>query len=92
LCIDLDQNRTFLVEKIKQVKPEDVVGPLPSSPILKRHPRNPIFTAKDVPSQTLLCVEDIPYANERLGAGNPPVRTEYGWLSLFHRVTDMEAL
>ncbi|HEX2997502.1 MAG TPA: glycoside hydrolase family 130 protein [Anaerolineales bacterium] len=37
-------------------------------------------------SDLLLCVEDIPYANERLGAGNPPVRTPWGWLSLFHAV------
>ena len=37
-------------------------------------------------SEPLLCVEDVPYANERLGAGNSPVRTEYGWLSLFHAV------
>ena len=29
-------------------------------------------------SEPLLCVEDIPYANERLGAGTPPVRTEHG--------------
>ena len=37
-------------------------------------------------SELLLCVEDVPYANERLGAGNPPVRTPWGWLSLFHAV------
>ncbi|HSL27888.1 MAG TPA: glycoside hydrolase family 130 protein [Anaerolineales bacterium] len=37
-------------------------------------------------SQVLLCVEDIPYANERLGAGTPPVWTEHGWLSIFHAV------
>jgi len=37
-------------------------------------------------SELLLCVEDVPYANEKLGAGNPPVRTEWGWLSLFHAV------
>jgi beta-1,4-mannooligosaccharide/beta-1,4-mannosyl-N-acetylglucosamine phosphorylase len=36
--------------------------------------------------EPLLCVEDIPYANARLGAGTPPVRTEWGWLSLFHAV------
>lgn len=37
-------------------------------------------------SELLLCVEDIPYANERLGAGTPPVWTEHGWLSIFHAV------
>ena len=37
-------------------------------------------------SELLLCVEDIPYASERIGAGSPPVRTERGWLSIFHTV------
>jgi len=42
-------------------------------------------------SELLLCVEDIPYANEKLGAGSPPVRTEWGWLSIFHAVdTDFD--
>jgi beta-1,4-mannooligosaccharide/beta-1,4-mannosyl-N-acetylglucosamine phosphorylase len=41
-------------------------------------------------SELLLCVEDVPYANEKLGAGSPPVRTEWGWLSIFHAVdTDL---
>jgi beta-1,4-mannooligosaccharide/beta-1,4-mannosyl-N-acetylglucosamine phosphorylase len=42
------------MEKIKQVKPEDVIGPLYSSPIIKRHPQNPIFTAKDVPYPSVI--------------------------------------
>ena len=37
-------------------------------------------------SQPLLCVEDVPYCNERIGAGSPPVRTDQGWLVLFHAV------
>jgi beta-1,4-mannooligosaccharide/beta-1,4-mannosyl-N-acetylglucosamine phosphorylase len=37
-------------------------------------------------SELLLCVEDVSYANERLGAGTPPVRTDHGWPSLFHAV------
>src|SRR5436190_4071072 len=37
-------------------------------------------------SELLLCVEDVPYANEKLGAGSPPIKTEWGWLSLFHAV------
>ena len=37
-------------------------------------------------SELLLCVEDIPFANERIGAGSPPVRTDHGWLSTFHAV------
>ena len=42
------------MEKINQVKSEDVIGPLSSSPIIKRHPRNPIFTAKDVPYPSVI--------------------------------------
>ena len=42
------------MEKIKQVKPEDVIGPLASSSIIKRHPQNPIFTAKDVPYPSVI--------------------------------------
>lgn len=38
----------------------------------------------------LLCVEDVPFANERLGAGSPPVRTDAGWLVLIHAV-DVDA-
>jgi beta-1,4-mannooligosaccharide/beta-1,4-mannosyl-N-acetylglucosamine phosphorylase len=42
-------------------------------------------------SDLLLGVEDVPYANQRLGAGTPPVWTEWGWLLLFHAVdTDPE--
>jgi hypothetical protein len=33
------------MEKIKQVKPKGVIGPLTSGPIIKRHLPNPIFTA-----------------------------------------------
>ena len=34
------------MEEIKQVKPEDVIGPLTSRSLIKRHPQNPIFTTK----------------------------------------------
>jgi beta-1,4-mannooligosaccharide/beta-1,4-mannosyl-N-acetylglucosamine phosphorylase len=41
-------------------------------------------------SELLLRLEDVPYANEKLGAGSPPVRTRWGWLLLFHAVdTDL---
>lgn len=41
-------------------------------------------------SDLLLRLEDVPYANEKLGAGTPPVKTPYGWLLLFHAVdTDL---
>jgi predicted GH43/DUF377 family glycosyl hydrolase len=36
------------METIEQVKPEDIVGLLHSSPIIKRHPNNPVFTAKEI--------------------------------------------
>lgn len=36
----------------------------------------------------LLDVERVPYANQRIGAGTPPLRTPHGWLMLFHAVDD----
>jgi len=42
------------MEKIKQVKPEDIIGPLHSSSIIERHPQNPIFTSKDVPYPSVI--------------------------------------
>jgi beta-1,4-mannooligosaccharide/beta-1,4-mannosyl-N-acetylglucosamine phosphorylase len=34
----------------------------------------------------VLGVEDIPYANDKIGPGAPPVKTKQGWLTLFHAV------
>jgi beta-1,4-mannooligosaccharide/beta-1,4-mannosyl-N-acetylglucosamine phosphorylase len=34
----------------------------------------------------LLAVEDVPFANDKIGPGAPPVRTEKGWLTTFHAV------
>jgi beta-1,4-mannooligosaccharide/beta-1,4-mannosyl-N-acetylglucosamine phosphorylase len=34
----------------------------------------------------LLKAENVPFSNERIGAGPPPVRTVKGWLQLFHAV------
>ncbi len=34
----------------------------------------------------LLGVEQVPFANDKLGPGAPPIRTEKGWLVLFHAV------
>ena len=31
-------------------------------------------------------MEDIPFANRKIGSGAPPVRTEKGWLTTFHGV------
>ena len=38
------------------------------------------------PKQLLLAVEQIPYANTKLGPAAPPVRTPHGWLTTFHAV------
>ena len=37
-------------------------------------------------SSLLMGVEDVPYANDKIGPGAPPIRTEAGWLTLFHTV------
>lgn len=37
-------------------------------------------------SRLLMGVEDVPYANDKIGPGAPPVKTEAGWLTLFHAV------
>jgi beta-1,4-mannooligosaccharide/beta-1,4-mannosyl-N-acetylglucosamine phosphorylase len=37
-------------------------------------------------SSLLLGVEDVPWANNKIGPGAPPVKTKRGWLTLFHAV------
>ena len=37
-------------------------------------------------SKLLLAVEDVAYANDKVGPGAPPVKTDKGWLTLFHAV------
>ncbi len=37
-------------------------------------------------SQLILGVEDVPYANDKIGPGAPPIKTKDGWLVLFHAV------
>lgn len=37
-------------------------------------------------SSLLMGVEDIPFANDKIGPGAPPIKTEAGWLTLFHTV------
>ncbi len=32
--------------------------------------------------------EDVPWANKKIGAGAPPIRTEKGWLLIFHAVDE----
>ncbi|MGB8212253.1 MAG: glycoside hydrolase family 130 protein [Anaerolineales bacterium] len=36
--------------------------------------------------QLVLGVEDVPFANDKIGPGAPPVRTAQGWLAVFHAV------
>lgn len=37
-------------------------------------------------TKLLLGVEDVPFANDKIGPAAPPVRTEKGWLTTFHSV------
>lgn len=37
-------------------------------------------------SELVLAVEDVPYANDKVGPAAPPIKTENGWLTLFHAV------
>jgi beta-1,4-mannooligosaccharide/beta-1,4-mannosyl-N-acetylglucosamine phosphorylase len=38
-------------------------------------------------SRLLLAVEDVPFSNDKIGPGAPPIKTKYGWLTLFHAVS-----
>ena len=37
----------------------------------------------------MLGVEHVPYANDKIGPGAPPVKTKQGWLTTFH-TTDLD--
>jgi beta-1,4-mannooligosaccharide/beta-1,4-mannosyl-N-acetylglucosamine phosphorylase len=37
-------------------------------------------------SHCVLGVEHVPFVNDKIGPAAPPVKTEYGWLTLFHAV------
>ena len=37
-------------------------------------------------TELVLAVEDVPYANDKIGPAAPPVKTEKGWLTTFHAV------
>lgn len=37
-------------------------------------------------SRLVLGVEEVPFANDKIGPAAPPVKTEKGWLTLFHAV------
>jgi beta-1,4-mannooligosaccharide/beta-1,4-mannosyl-N-acetylglucosamine phosphorylase len=38
-------------------------------------------------AQLVLGSEQVPWANAKIGPGAPPIRTEQGWLALFHAVS-----
>jgi len=37
-------------------------------------------------SKLVLGVEDVPFANDKIGPGAPPIKTKKGWLTTFHSV------
>lgn len=37
-------------------------------------------------TRLVLGVEDVPFANDKIGPGAPPVKTDKGWLTTFHAV------
>ena len=37
-------------------------------------------------SRLVLGTEDVPYCNDKIGPGAPPIKTDKGWLVLFHSV------
>ena len=37
-------------------------------------------------SELVLAVEDVPFANDKIGPAAPPVKTDKGWLTTFHAV------
>lgn len=41
-------------------------------------------------SHLVLAVEDVPFANDKIGPAAPPIRTDRGWLTTFHAV-DIDA-
>lgn len=41
-------------------------------------------------TELVLAVEDVPYANDKIGPAAPPIKTEKGWLTIFHAV-DIDA-
>lgn len=43
-------------------------------------------------SKLVLTVEDVPFANDKVGPGAPPVKTEKGWLATFHGVIRDESI
>lgn len=42
-------------------------------------------------TELVLAVEDVPYANDKIGPAAPPIKTDKGWLTLFHAVDKDES-
>lgn len=40
--------------------------------------------------ELFLGCEDVPFANRKIGAGAPPIKTDHGWLLIFHAVDEWE--
>jgi beta-1,4-mannooligosaccharide/beta-1,4-mannosyl-N-acetylglucosamine phosphorylase len=39
-------------------------------------------------SEVFMTEKDVPFANDKMGAGPPPIKTPKGWLTIFHAVDD----
>lgn len=42
-------------------------------------------------TELVLAVEDVPYANDKIGPAAPPIKTDKGWLTIFHAVDKDES-
>jgi beta-1,4-mannooligosaccharide/beta-1,4-mannosyl-N-acetylglucosamine phosphorylase len=42
-------------------------------------------------TQLVLAVEDVPFANDKIGPAAPPIKTKEGWLTTFHAVDKDES-
>lgn len=66
-----------MAEKIKRVKPEDLMSPLHSSSIVQSHPQHPIFSAGHVPYPSVIAYNAgvIKYQGQYVMA----FRNDYNW-------------
>jgi len=37
-------------------------------------------------TKLVIGVEDVPFSNDKIGPGAPPIKTDKGWLTIFHTV------
>jgi beta-1,4-mannooligosaccharide/beta-1,4-mannosyl-N-acetylglucosamine phosphorylase len=73
----LESRNSPMAEKIKQVKPGDLVGPLKTSSIIQRHPLNPIFTSENVSYLSVIAYNAgvVKYQGQYVMV----FRTDYNW-------------